>query len=83
MTKTGTKPRASFSQRCRTLNTAAHGVRQQATLDGDDFEGWRLSRLMRDAHNDTQVNIAELKYGVWLQANDGLFLAKSGNNTAK
>jgi hypothetical protein len=60
---------ASFSQRCRTLDAAAHAVRQQAVQRGSDLNGWRLSRLMRDADTDALVNIAELKYGVWLQTN--------------
>lgn len=65
--KISTKPPASFDQRCRTLNAAAHAVRQRATRDGGDLEGWRLSRLMRDADTDTQVSAAECKYDVWLQ----------------
>jgi hypothetical protein len=51
-------------------------VRQQATREGDDLEGWRLSRLMRDADTDALLNVAELKYGVWVQTNHELFLAK-------
>jgi hypothetical protein len=82
MIKIGAKPRASFNQRCRTLNTAAHSVRQCATRAGDDFEGWRLSRLMRDADSDTQLNIAELKYGVWLRTHEGLLPAKMKKETA-
>jgi hypothetical protein len=59
---------ASFDQRCRTLDTAAHAVRQRAIRNGRDLDGWHLSRLMRDAGTDRQVNIAERKYRVWLQA---------------
>jgi hypothetical protein len=69
MMEISTKLPASFGQRCRTLSFAAYAVRQRATRDGGDIEGWRLSRLMRDAETDTQVNVAELKYSVWLQAN--------------
>jgi hypothetical protein len=36
--------------------------------DGDDLEGWRLSRLMRDADSSRQVNVAERQYSAWLQA---------------
>jgi hypothetical protein len=59
---------ASFGQRCRALNVAAYAVRQRATRPGGDFEAWRLSRLMREADTDAQVNDAERKYDVWLQA---------------
>jgi hypothetical protein len=62
------KSSASFGQRCRVLSAAAHAVRQRATRDGSDLEGWQLSRLMGDASTDAQVNIAELKYREWLQA---------------
>jgi hypothetical protein len=58
-----------FSQRCRILNAAAHAVRQHATRNGGDFEGWRLSRLMREAETDAQVNFAERKYDDWQQIN--------------
>jgi hypothetical protein len=59
-------PGASFGQRCRTLSIAARAVRERAILDGDDLEGWRLARLMRDALNDGQVNVAEREYRIWL-----------------
>jgi hypothetical protein len=70
MIKTSEKPIASFGQRCRTLNKAAYAVRQRVVRNGDDLEGWRLSRLMRDVDSDSQLNVAELQYGVWLQSND-------------
>jgi hypothetical protein len=70
------KSLASFNERCRTLDLAAHAVRQQAVQRGSDLYGWQLSRLMRDADTDSLVNMAELKYGVWLQTNHELFLAK-------
>jgi hypothetical protein len=47
------------------LNAAAHVVRQNATRNGGDFDGWRLSRLMREAETDAQVNFAERKYNDW------------------
>jgi len=58
---------ASFGQRCHALNVAAYAVRQQATRSEGDLETWRLSRLMREADTDAQVNVAERKYDVWLQ----------------
>ena len=67
MMEISAKSPASFSERCFTLNVAAHAVRQRATRDGGDIEGWRLSRLMRDAETDAQVNVAEQGYNVWLQ----------------
>jgi hypothetical protein len=68
MTKIERKSPASFGERCRTLGTAAHAVRQRAIRNGGDLQGWRLSRLMRDAGTDIQVNVAEREYGAWLQA---------------
>jgi len=53
--ETCTKLPASFGQRCLALNAAAHSVRQRATRDGDDLDGWRLSRLMRDACTTTKL----------------------------
>jgi hypothetical protein len=70
MIKVRAKRPASFGQRCRTLGAAARDVRQQATREGDDFEGWCLSRLMRDADTDALLNAAELKYGNWLRVNE-------------
>lgn len=67
MMEISTKAPASFGQRCRILNIAAQAVRRRAIRGGDDLEGWRLSRLMRDAETDTQVNLAEREYDVWLQ----------------
>jgi hypothetical protein len=60
---------ASFGQRCYALNVAAYAVRQRATRPGGDLEAWRLSRLMREADTDAQVNAAERKYDNWLQTN--------------
>ena len=67
MMEINTKLRISFGQRCFALSVAAHAVRERATRDGKDIEGWRLSRLMRDAETDTQVNLAEQNYNIWLQ----------------
>jgi hypothetical protein len=68
MMEIATRSPASFGQRCRTLDAAAHTVRQQAIRKGSDLDGWRLARLMRDAGTDAQVNLAERKYGVWLRS---------------
>jgi hypothetical protein len=67
MVEISTKSPENFSQRCRILNIAAQDVRRRATREGSDLEGWRLSRLMRDAETDAQVNLAERKYDGWLQ----------------
>lgn len=56
-----------LDERCRHLNDSAHDVRQWAVDHGQDIEGWRLARLMRDADTDTQVKIAERRYGLWLR----------------
>jgi hypothetical protein len=65
MMEISTKSGASFGQRRHTLNAAAHAVRDRAILKGTDLAGWRLSRLMRDASTDAQVNLAERQYCVW------------------
>jgi hypothetical protein len=57
----------NFGHRCFLLSEASHAVRQRSILSGDDFKGWRLSQLMRDANTCTQVDLAEEEYGVWLQ----------------
>ena len=38
-------------------------------MRGYDLDGWRLSRLMREAHTDAQVNVAEREFSAWLRAN--------------
>ncbi len=60
---------ASFSQRCRSLSVASRTVRERAVVRGCDLDGWRLSRLMREANTDGQVNVAEREFSVWLRAN--------------
>jgi hypothetical protein len=69
MTWTNAKLPASFSQRCRSLSVAARTVRERAVMRGSDLDGWRLSRLMREASTDEQVNVAEREFRAWLQAN--------------
>ncbi len=69
MMESRTRLSAGFSQRCRILNAAAHAVRQSATRSGGSFEAWRLSRLMREAETDAQVDFAERKYADWQQIN--------------
>lgn len=69
MMESSTQLHANFGQRCRILSVAAHVVRERATRNGDDFEGWRLARLMREAETDAQVSLAERKYNDWRQIN--------------
>lgn len=69
MTWTNAKLPASFSQRCRSLSVAARTVRERAVMRGGDIDGWRLSRLMREADTDARVNVAERKFSAWLRAN--------------
>ncbi len=69
MTWTRAKSPASFSQRCRSLSVAARAVRERAVKHGYDLDGWRLSRLMREANTDAQVNVAEREFSAWLRAN--------------
>ena len=69
MTWSNGKLPASFSQRCRSLSVAARAVRERAVVRGYDLDGWRLSRLMREANTDAQVNVAELEFSAWLRAN--------------
>jgi hypothetical protein len=61
-----TLPPPTFGQRCHSLNAAAHAVRAQAILRGNDLDGWLLSRLMRDADTAAQVHLGEQQYGAWL-----------------
>jgi len=69
MTWTSAKSPPSFSQRCRSLSVAARAVRERAVMRGYDLDGWRLSRLMREANTDAQVNVAEREFSTWLRAN--------------
>jgi hypothetical protein len=68
MMQLSTKSPVSFGQRRHALSLAAYAVRQQATRSDGDFITWRLSRLMREAETDAQVNIAERQYDVWLRS---------------
>jgi hypothetical protein len=54
-------------RRLRVLHDAAYGVRQRAISRGDDLEGWRLARLMRDAETRYQLVVAERRYAGWLK----------------
>jgi len=49
-------------RRRRILAEDARVVRQRAIRRGDDFEGWHLSRLMRDAATPFEVTTAERQY---------------------
>jgi hypothetical protein len=62
-----TKRSVSFGQRCHALNIASGAVRHWATMPGGNYDTWRLSRLMREAHTDAQVGVAERRYSAWLQ----------------
>src|SRR6266566_4947549 len=55
-------------RRRRILAEDARVVRQRAIRRGDDFEGWHLSRLMRDAATPFEVTAAECQYQRWLRA---------------
>jgi hypothetical protein len=46
----------------------AYVVRQRAIRGGNDFEGWHLARLMRDAATPFEVATAERQYQRWLRA---------------
>ena len=58
----------SSERRRRILAEDAYLVRQRAIHRGDDIEGWRLSRLMRDAATPFEVATAERRYQRWLRA---------------
>ena len=61
-------PTNIYDRRRRILAEDAHVVRQRAIRRGDDFEGWQLSRSMRDATTLFEVAMAERKYVRWLRA---------------
>jgi hypothetical protein len=61
-------PTNIYERRRRILAEDAYVVRQRAISRGDDFEGWHLSRLMRDATTLFEVTTAERKYLRWLRA---------------
>jgi len=48
-----------------TLASAAHAVRQYA-IDHSDFDGWKLSREMREADTLSLAALAKQKLGAWL-----------------
>jgi len=58
----------SFDRRRRILAEDAYVVRQRTIRRGNDFEGWHLSRLMRDAATPFEVTTAERQYRRWLGA---------------
>ena len=58
----------SSERRRRILAEYAYRVRQRAIRRGDDIDGWRLSRLMRDAATPFEVTTAERRYQRWLRA---------------
>ncbi|WP_299805742.1 hypothetical protein [Tardiphaga sp.] len=56
------------STRLRRLNRLAPQVRQIALNRPDDIEGWRISRLLRDATTPAEADEAERQFRVWEQA---------------
>ena len=58
----------SCERRRRILAEDGYVVRQRAISRGDDFEGWHLARLMRDAATPFEVTTAERRYQRWLRA---------------
>ena len=74
----------SFERRRRILAEDAYVVRQRAIRRGNDFEGWHLSRLMRDAATPFEVTTAERQYQRWLRTprHHGRSVAYSRNQRA-
>lgn len=74
----------SLERRRRILAEDAYVVRQRAIRRGNDFEGWHLSRLMRDAATPFEVTTAERQYQRWLRTprHRGRSVAQSRNQRA-
>jgi hypothetical protein len=53
------------SARQQRLSKLAHQVRQVAIDRAGDIEGWRVSRLLRDASTPAQADEAERQFGIW------------------
>jgi len=69
MIDTSTEASRNFGARCLSLSSAAHTVRQRAIRRGHDLAGWRLARMMRDAHTIAQIKSSEREYRIWLISN--------------
>ena len=55
-------PTVRLHERRRRILAEDARVVRQAIRRGDDFEGWHLSRLMRDAATPFEVTTAERQY---------------------
>jgi hypothetical protein len=53
------------SARLQRLSKLAHQVRQVAINRPGDLEGWRVSRLLRDASTPAQADEAERQFRIW------------------
>lgn len=53
------------SARLQRLRRLAHQVRQVAINYPDDIEGWRVSRLLRDASTPVEADEAERQLKRW------------------
>ena len=56
------------SARLLRLGKLAQEVRQVAINRASDVEGWRVSRLLRDAKTPAQADDAERQFRTWEQA---------------
>ena len=56
------------SARSRRLSKRAYQVRQVSINRCDDLEGWRISRLLRDAATTAEADEAERQLGIWERA---------------
>jgi hypothetical protein len=50
-----------------TLEEAAYALRQYS-IHHDDYEGWRISRLLRDADAPLRAQLAEAKLRSWIRS---------------
>ncbi|MDB5091799.1 MAG: hypothetical protein JWR09_5793 [Mucilaginibacter sp.] len=51
--------------RLQRLHRRAHQVRQGAIERTGDLDGWRVSRLLRDAKTPAEADEAERQLGIW------------------
>ncbi len=51
--------------RLQRLHRLAGGVREAAINRPGDLDGWRISRLLRDAETPAQAEEAERQLGTW------------------
>jgi len=50
-----------------TLENAAYALRQYS-INHDDYEGWRISRLLREADAPLRAQLAEAKLRAWIRS---------------